>query len=370
MNPSRAASDRQHPNDLESGMNPARRFEMTLTAFPTRTASALVLSAAFMVSGCATTGTGTLATAADGNRTADVPAESTDSESTPPTADRQAILSMVGEFGVTFMFEETVALADDYERFDPKRTGAAETVVLLEDSGDRIVLQHLLLVGDSVIKHWRQDWTWEADHRFEFSDDQTWSRVPLSAERTEGKWTQCVFEVSDAPRYCGTGDWNHRYGNATWTSDRTWRPLPRRDYTIRDDYTALNVENRHTVTPTGWTHEQDNSKVVRVDGETREVLVREFGFNNYIRTDRTDFTAAYDYWDDTAEYWATVREAWTRMLDNGGVVLDTDVDGMPVIDGLFELADATREGTDVDPEQIDAVFDAYVIPIGSRLAGD
>jgi hypothetical protein len=342
---------------------------MSTTTSPlTLPAALMMMVAALATTGCATTGTGAASPAV----TVDTPSPASieGDATTPPTADRQAILSMVGEFGVTFAFEETVALADDYERFDPKRTGAAETVVLVEDSGDRIVLQHLLLVGDSVVKHWRQDWIWEAEHRFEFSDDQTWTRVPLTAEQTQGKWTQCVYEVSDAPRYCGTGDWNHRYGNATWTSDRTWRPLPRRDYTIRDDYTALNVENRHTVTPTGWTHEQDNSKVVRVNGETQQVLVREFGFNNYIRTDRTDFSAAYDYWDDTAAYWAKVRDSWTQMLDSGGVVIDTDVDGMPVIDGLFELADAARDGQAIDDGAIDAVFDAYVIPVAAQLASD
>lgn len=331
-------------------------------------AALTLIAAAVTSTGCATSGTGAVATLA--SPTESSTASIADSRSAPPTADRQAILSMVGEFGVTFAFDETVALAEDYERFDPKRSGAAETVVLVEDAGNRIVLQHLLLVGDSVVKHWRQDWIWEADHRFEFTDDQTWTRVPLTSGQTRGQWTQCVFEVSDAPRYCGTGDWNHRYGSATWTSDRTWRPLPRRDYTIRDDYTALNVENRHTITPSGWTHEQDNSKVVRVDGETQKVLVREFGFNNYIRTEGTDFSPAYTYWDETADYWAKVRAYWTRMLENGGVVLDTDVDGMPVIEGLFELADESREGNDVEAAEIDAVFDAYVIPIESRLAAD
>ena len=85
-----------------------------------------------------------------------------------------------------------------------------------------------------------------------------------------------MYEVNDAPRYCGTGRWNHRYGVATWTSDRTWRPLPRREYTKRDDYNALNVENRHTIVAGGWTHEQDNTKVVRrADGSTGRTVRRE-----------------------------------------------------------------------------------------------
>jgi hypothetical protein len=281
----------------------------------------------------------------------------------PPAADRQAILSMAGEYVVTFAFDETVALRDGYERKAPKRSGASEVVVVVEDHGDHIVLQHLLQVGNGeVIKHWRQDWTYEADRRLEFLDDQTWRQVELDPQSTKGQWTQCVYEVSDAPRYCGTGDWNHRYGNATWTSDRSWRPLPRREYTTRDDYSALNVENRHTITPEGWTHEQDNSKVVRVNGETEEVLVREFGFNNYRRTSEVDFTPAYTYWDETSDYWARVRQTWQEHFDTGGVFLATDVDGMPIIEGLFELADQARDDAAPAQSDINEVFSAYVKP--------
>jgi len=322
----------------------------------------LGLSALLLTAGCATTGSGSDPAAAPASASEGVSQSA--AGGAPPAADRQAILALAGEFKVDFNFDETVALVPDYERPEPKRSGADEVVIVVDDSGDRIVLQHLLVVGaDSVIKHWRQDWVYEAGQRLEFSDDQTWAMVDLPREKTEGAWTQCVYGVADTPRYCGTGKWNHRYGHATWTSDRTWRPLPRREYTTREDYNALNVENRHTITPEGWTHEQDNSKVVRVDGRTEQVLVREFGFNNYVRNPDFDFTAAYEYWDATAEYWARVRETWQRHFDNGGVVLATDVDGMPVIEGLFELADEVREGQAADAAAINAVFDEYVRPI-------
>src|SRR3546814_12670956 len=85
----------------------------------------------------------------------------------------------------------------------------------------------------------------------------------LSPAQTGGAWTQCVYEVSDAPRYCGTGKWSYDNGIATWTSDLTARPLPRREYTKRDDYNVLIGINRHTITPNGWTHEQFNTKVLR-----------------------------------------------------------------------------------------------------------
>jgi hypothetical protein len=288
-------------------------------------------------------------------------------DSPAPEADRQAILAMAGEYDVDFAFDETVVLQADYERQAPKRSGAHEAVIVVEDSGDRIVLQHLLLVGDDhVIKHWRQDWVWQADERLVFTQDQTWDLQPLSAEDTKGQWTQCVYGVADAPRYCGTGAWNHRYGQATWTSDRSWRPLPRREYTTRDDYNALNVENRHTITPHGWTHEQDNSKVVRDGTNSQAVIAREFGFNDYRRTEDIDFSPAYAYWAKTAAYWAQVRQQWDERFAHGGVRLATDVDGSEIIEGLFGLADQAKQGEQPEMAAIEAVFNDWVQSINTE----
>ena len=291
----------------------------------------------------------------------------------PPQADRDAILAMAGEFDVTFEFNETVALKAGYQATKPKQDNAKEVVIVVEDHPGHIVLQHLLLVGGTqVIKHWRQDWTWEASHRFEFSDDQTWTRVSLSPEETQGQWTQCVYGVVDTPRYCGTGQWNHRYGNPTWTSDRSWRPLPRRDYSIRDDYNALNVENRHTITPSGWTHEQDNTKVVRHDPNSNTPLVREVGFNNYQRTNGTDFTPAYEYWQRTEKFWAKVRAQWERHLSQGQVVVKAGTDGEPIIGKLFELAaavDHAQTDWNTKTQAVDDVFQRYVdTPTQQQLA--
>lgn len=278
-----------------------------------------------------------------------------------PEADRAAILAMVGEYVVTFTFDETVVLEEGYERTPPHRSGAREVVILEEDAGDRIVLQHLLVsLGGHVTKHWRQDWQFEARERLEYVADQRWEMRQIAADQVPGSWTQCVYEVSDAPRYCGTGVWNHRYGSPTWTSDRTWRPLPRREHTKRSDYNALNVENRHTVTPGGWTHEQDNTKVVRgADGSSRP-LVREFGFNEYRRTDAVDFSPAYNYWRETAAFWREVRAGWDRLFATGGVELVTGVDGMPLIVALFGMADRVRAGETVAPAEIAAAFTAWV----------
>ncbi len=276
-------------------------------------------------------------------------------------ADRKAILSMLGEYKVRFHFEETVALKSGYVSKPSKDSGGYEAVILVEDSPNKIVLQHIL-VGDKghVTKHWRQDWTFEATERFEFSDDQTFARVKLAPEKTMGAWTQCVFEVSDAPRYCGTGKWNHHYGNPTWTSDRTWRPLPRREYTTRSDYNAMNVENRHTITPNGWAHEQDNSKVVRNHSNDSSTLVREFGFNDYQKITGHDFSTAYTYWEKTKTYWASVRAEWEKQLNAGDrLVLKTKVDGMPIIIATFTQAENVEAGKKIEDADIKAIFAKY-----------
>lgn len=212
-------------------------------------------------------------------------------------ADRKAILAMQGEYTVDFAFDETVLLQPGYERASAQRSGGDETVIVVEDSPGRIVLQHILVDAKSghVTKHWRQDWVYEAKSRFDFNAEQTWTVHALPADATRGAWTQCVYEVSDAPRYCGTGRWTHANGISTWTSGNTWRPLPRREYTKRSDYNAMEVVNRHTITPGGWTHEQFNTKVLRKADGSRVYLAREFGFNDYQKTTEIDFKPAYKY---------------------------------------------------------------------------
>jgi hypothetical protein len=286
-------------------------------------------------------------------------------EGADPARDRASILAMQGEYLVDFAFDETVLLAPGYERAPAMRSGANEVVIVVEDSPRNLVLQHLLVDTKSghVTKHWRQDWTYEAAQRFEFSADQTWQVRPLAAAATRGAWTQCVFEVSDAPRYCGTGRWDYADGHATWTSDLSWRPLPRREYTRRSDYNALAVINRHTLTPAGWTHEQFNTKVLRKPDGSQQAIAREFGFNDYVKTGEVDFAPAYAYWKATQGYWAKVRARWDGLLGKPpGVHLKTKLDGMAMIVPLFEQAEAVQQGEPVTDAQIDAVFAQWAEP--------
>lgn len=282
-----------------------------------------------------------------------------------PEQDRKSILGMQGEYIVDFAFDETVLLKPGYERGPAQRSGGNETVIVVEDTPTRIVLQHILVDEKSghVTKHWRQDWVYQAPSRFEFSADQTWRVHAIPADVTRGAWTQCVYEVSDAPRYCGTGRWTYANGVAHWTSDRSWRPLPRREYTKRSDYNVVSAINRHTLTPGGWTHEQFNTKVLRQPDGTQVELVREFGFNDYQKTTEVDFKPAYKYWDATRAYWARVRERWDDFLSKPpGVHLKTGIDGMAMIMPLFEQAESLEQGRQVSDAQIDKVFKQWVEP--------
>ncbi len=281
---------------------------------------------------------------------------------TKPARDLRAILAMQGDYHVDFEFQETVRLAPGYKTHENKTTGGFETVFVVEQGDHHVILQHLLVTpGGHVIKHWRQDWTYEAAERFEFVAHQNWEVVSLDPEKTRGAWTQCVYEVSDAPRYCGTGTWNHRYGVSTWTSDRTWRPLPRREYTKRSDYNAINAQNRHTVTPHGWTHEQDNTKTQRDGRTTSHTLVREFGFNDYRSITGFDFAPAGEYWGRTSAYWSRVRDAWDRRMSSGSVLqLNTEVDGMPIIIATFQQAEKVDQMSEQEQlEAIEAVLDEW-----------
>jgi len=276
--------------------------------------------------------------------------------------DRQAILAMVGEYRVSFNFEE----GDPAPGYEPKRryrSGAYEMVLVAEDTGERIVLQHLLVhrAAGFVVKHWRQDWQYQAPARLEFTEDQTWRLRPIDPAITKGAWTQCVYEVSDAPRYCGTGKWTYENDTPAWTSDTGWRPLPRREYTRRSDYNALGIVNTHRITPEGWMHEQANRKVVR-DGE-REVstLVKETGANDYRRIAGFNFSSGYRYWENTADYWRRIRAEWDRRIAEGqGVHLNYPVDGMKMIMSMYVQSQQANNGVAITDADIRGLFDPWV----------
>ncbi|RZJ78430.1 MAG: hypothetical protein EOO47_13870, partial [Flavobacterium sp.] len=142
--------------------------------------------------------------------------------------DREAIKALAGFYKVTFNYAETFSPDDDYKFHDRHRSSAKEWAVILEDSPKKIVIQHLLVMrGDSmIIKHWREDWTYEDQTILAYDKDNAWKKVTLSANDVRGKWTQKVFQVDDSPRYEAIGTWVHVDGKHQWQSNSD-SPLPR-----------------------------------------------------------------------------------------------------------------------------------------------
>ncbi|MCH8490790.1 MAG: hypothetical protein LAT81_12785 [Oceanicaulis sp.] len=260
--------------------------------------------------------------------------------------DRAAILAMEGEYAVTFDFREHLPIDADYELHDQKVTPAREVVYVIADETDFISLQHLLLVGPAdapiVIKHWRQDWAYEPARLMRYRGFNTWDFAELSPEQTAGAWSQTVYQVDDSPRYAGLARWIHEVNASTWEPAVSWRPLPRRDATIREDYDVIEAVNRHTVTEWGWTHEQDNTKLILRDGE-RRALVREHGINTYRSTELAGTQAATEYWEATQDYWALIRNAWSSVFEAAGeFTVDDDAEGthlyMPLLSAGQDVA--------------------------------
>ena len=262
--------------------------------------------------------------------------------------DREAILAMAGSFHVRFHFIETVAYTQGYEPKPVSETGGNEVVRVIEDRGDFISLQHLLVAhmkdgSDFVVKHWRQDWQYEPKRVFDYVGGNAWKMRQTTPAEVAGKWSQSVYQVDDSPRYAAIAAWTHTHGLSEWTAPRAWRPLPRRDATTRDDYDVVDAVNRHAITPTGWVHEQDNEKLV-LQGD-RHVLVREIAYNTYDRTDDFNVKAADDYWAKTSDFWADVRSEWARWEardDTFGLTVQGEAEQLytPVL----EAADAVNAG--------------------------
>ena len=238
-----------------------------------------------------------------------------------PSRDRQAILAMAGAYRVKFDFSETVALTPGYQLKPPYKVSATEKVIVAEDTPGRVVLQHILAIGEGkdrqAMKHWRQDWTFEAAEVLEYRSD-SWARRQLTADERRCAWVQEVFGIEDGPRYGSWGRWVHQAGISSWSSQDTWRPLPRRE-SKRQDYDVIAGINRHTITAAGWIHEQDNGKL-SLQGEPR-LLVRERGVIPYDRAPDEDFRAIDEDWKQNAAFWAEVRQAWRQVIAARELVL-------------------------------------------------
>jgi len=248
--------------------------------------------------------------------------------------DRQAILAQAGQWRVRFDMRETISFRDGYEPLEAKTSAGNEIVRVVYDEGDRISLQHILVMSDDqgnsrVIKHWRQDWVHEPETVLTYAGPNRWTLTPVSADERRGAWSQTVWQTDDSPRYGGVGRWSEDHGMSQWTSGPTWRPLARRD-AIRDTpYDRYLGSNRHALTPAGWVHIQDNVKLGATEGSVGDptAVVQEDVVNTYRKVDNFEPQPGDDYWTATGDYWAAVRAAWDeRIQAAGGLWLEQEAD--------------------------------------------
>lgn len=252
--------------------------------------------------------------------------------------DKAAIKSLSGIYKVSFNFAETFATDSNYKYYPRYKEWGIEYVFVAEETPNKIVLQHLLIINDTIIvKHWRQDWVYENKEVYKYYKDNEWIREVLSAEQVKGTWTQKVYQVDDSPRYESYGTWVHVDGKHYWegTNDA---PLPRREFTKRDDYNVMRRHSRMEILSDGWMLEQDNEKIVRNNGIDKTICwekgMERFTKGNY------NAIPAQKWWEAQKKYWADVRKTWDEVYTkNPDLKLMPKVNDKRLYEDLFELGD-------------------------------
>ena len=290
--------------------------------------------------------------------------------------DRLAILSMQGPYRVSFDFIETMGFVESYSPSRPYQSWGTEFVYLLEDRNDFISLQHILVMffdneeitEPVVVKHWRQDWHYEDTSINEYRGFNTWQKRILSNNEVKNKWSQSVYQVDDSPRYQSIGEWKHNGNYSNWLSSETWRPLPRREFSIRDDYDVLIGTNRHVITPYGWVQEENNlkSKLDNI-GEislSAPIVAKESGIARYERIIDHDWSKGDIYWQNTKELWSIVRSEWKNILDdNNTITIENEKYDNPLFLEMINVADVYMNDNLDNPstEEINNLIEKYLV---------
>jgi hypothetical protein len=287
---------------------------------------------------------------------------------------------MTGAYRVSFDFIETLGFTEDYSPTQPYQSWGTEYVYLVEDTSNFISLQHILVMFFStdeddkqtepiVIKHWRQDWKYQDEKIHVFTGFKTWESINFNNEAVKGKWSQSVYQVDDSPRYQAIGRWDHSGNFSSWLSNKTWRPLPRREFSVRNDYNVLIGTNRHTITPTGWVQEEENLKVVLTAPNelkpNNPILAKEIGVARYERIIGHDWSAGDNYWKTTGSFWKNVRKVWNGFLEKESEIkFIENKEGPPLFMTMFNLAEESKNNNSnnsAEKKIIKQAIESYLI---------
>ncbi len=258
--------------------------------------------------------------------------------SKPNPNDNKAIKSMCGCYEVRFDFAETFASDTAYQFPKNYTAGGLEWVELVQETPTFISMQHLLIANDTmIIKHWRQDWSYQNTDFYMFDKENHWKFIQKQKSEVQRQWTQKVFQVDDSPRYEGSASWVHVDGRHYW-ENTTDSPLPRREFTVRKDYNVMVRTNRHEITKEGWLHEQDNDKVLRQDNTADFKIASEKGLNFYKKVEDSRCKSAQSWWKENSSFWSEVRKEWNSVFArNKDLNLKKTVNEKPLFMHLLPL---------------------------------
>lgn len=233
---------------------------------------------------------------------------------------------LCGCYSVNFQYAETFSPDENYKFHEREDMNAIELALPIENTDKKVTIQHLLVIADTmVIKHWREEWTYENPTLYEYQGKKIWYKKTLAANNIQNKWTQTIWEVNDEPRYQGISAWINNDGKTYWESTAD-APLPRREYTTRSDYNVLNRRNRIMLTEDGYVHEQDNKKILRENGKDK-IIALEKGYNTYYKADESECKVAREWWKNNATFWTVVKNEWENYIaKNDKVVVKNKVD--------------------------------------------
>ena len=275
------------------------------------------------------------------------------------TEDEKAIKAMCGCYEIKYNFAETFNYPKDsanYKASKVKHETALEWLQPIEDEPRKISIQHLLIVGkEMIIKHWREDWLFENTKFYDYNGFNDWKFKTFSKDKVKGQWTQKVYEVDDKPRYEGSASWVHVDGRNFW-QNTTNAPLPRREYTQRNDYNITKRRNDIEIVKDGWIHNQDNDKIIRDEKGNDYLLAQEKGYNIYAKVDDSKCEAAQKWWKENKEFWKKVRAKWNaEFAKNKDIKLKNNVDEKPLYMHLLDLKPETSQ------EEINKIIDRFIV---------
>ena len=86
----------------------------------------------------------------------------------------------------------------------------------------------------------------------------------------------------------------------------------------------------------GWVMEEINDKI-----QTPNIYIgSEYGLARYQKINNYNFQPAYDYWNETKEYWGLVRKEWDKIINNNSkVCLKNKVNKSPLYLYKFNYAE-------------------------------